>query len=655
MLCISISDKSIEGCLRQMKGADMVELRADLAEFTPQEVATVVAAHPNVMLTYHTTPESEPQAERAIEAALGAGARWVDVEEHASEGYRRRTIERAHKVGAKVVISYHNYSSTPSLDELTHITERSFAMGADVAKVITTAHSTADGATIASLYDHFPADRLVAFAMGAEGAFTRRLSLLLGAPWTYVAPDSTNATAPGQLTADTLGTLLRGGQLLSLAGIPNLTTIPATKSAAQRAIVCAMLAEGESIIENFAPCGDSLAALRVAEQLGCKITLNGTDLHIVGIGAEAIAHKLNSLPTTLHTAESGLLTRLLVPIAATLSNGAKVEITGEGTLAARPLTESIEALHKAGAKVVGSGEKGVLVPLEVCGPITTPHIVIDGSRSSQVASGLMIALPLLPEGTTLTIENPTSVPYLYLTEQMVAAFGSPLVRTEGVNFIKYQAIERGSYTPTTLHLESDWSSAGYFAAAYALAQSGAGGGRWVREEYSLEGMSRGTAQADEVVMDILRGCGANIVEGSDGAIRFLPSAPLQAFEVDATHYPDLVPTLAVVALWAEGVSRIGGLHRLVAKESNRAEALLGELKALGAHITIEGNNLIIEGGHPLHTPLGSVPLRSYGDHRMVMALAVASLFVADTLRIDSTEGVAKSFPTFFDKFKTQQI
>ena len=171
----------------------------------------------------------------------------------------------------------------------------------------------------------------------------------------------------------------------------------------------------------------------------------------------------------------------------------------------------------------------------------------------------------------------------------------------------------------------------------------------------MEGMSRGTAQADEVVMDILRGCGANIVEGSDGAIRFLPSAPLRAFEVDATHYPDLVPTLAVVALWAEGVSRIGGLHRLATKESNRAEALLGELKALGAHITIEGDKFLIEGCSPLHAPIGGAPLRSYGDHRMVMALAVVSLFVADTLRIDSTEGVAKSFPTFFDKFKTQQI
>ena len=629
----------------------MVELRADLTGLSPEEVATIVATHPNVMLTYHTTPESEPQAERIIQAALDAGAKWVDVEEHASEGYRRRTIDSAHKAGAKVVISYHNYSSTPSLEELVGITASSFAMGADVAKVITTAHSTADGATTVELYNHFPADRLVAFAMGAEGAFTRRLSLLLSAPWTYVAPDSNNATAPGQLTADSFGALLRGGELLRPADIPNQVSIPATKSAAQRAIVCAMLAEGESVIKNFAPCGDSLAALRVAEELGCVITLNNTDLHIVGVGAEAIGQRLNSHPTTIHTAESGLLTRLLIPVVATLSNGAEVCITGGGTLAGRPLTESIEALHKAGAKVDGSGEGGLFIPLKVAGPITTQHITIDGSRSSQVASGLMIALPLLPEGTTLVVENPTSVPYLHLTEQIEAAFGPQLASTEGDNFIEYQAIGRELYHPTTLRLESDWSSAGYFVAAYALAQSGVEGGKWVREEYSLEGMSRGTSQADEVVVDILRECGANIVESSDGVIRFLPSAPLRAFEVDATHCPDLVPTLAVVALWAEGVSRIGGLHRLVAKESNRAEALLCELKALGAHITIEGDSLLIEGCQPLHAPVGDAPLRSYGDHRMVMALGVASLFVADTLRIDSTEGVAKSFPSFFEKFQ----
>lgn len=659
----------------------MVELRADLAGFGPEQVAAVVAKHPNVMLTWHTTPESEPTAEAAIEAALGAGARWVDVEIHATEGYRKRIIEKAHRAGAKVIISFHDYSATPTANQLIATTEECFALGADIAKVITTAHSTAEGATTLALYDHFEPQRLIAFAMGAEGAFTRRLSLLLGAPWTYVAPSEEQATAPGQLTAQRLGAMLRGGEEFTPAGLPHRVSVPATKSAAQRAVVCAMLAEGESVVENFAVCGDSLAALRVAEEMGCEVAQSGDTLRIKGVGAEAIRRKLNNNgdTPTVDTGESGLLTRLLLPLVAALST-VPVRIGGHGTLTRRNLGESIEALRRAEvAEVEGSGEGGLFVPIVVRGPIGAEHIVIDGSRSSQVASGLMITLPLLPNGATLTIENPTSLPYLHLTEQVMAAFGCPLVRTEGCGHITYQAPTKGSdsstkgsdgptngidnpisggYSPTVIRLEADWSSAAYFAAAFAVAQSGAAGGRWQREEgYLLEGMATHTAQADEVIVEVLRHCGAHIVEEPSGALRFMPSAPLRPLEVDASNSPDLIPTLAVVALFAEGTSRIGGLHRLATKESNRTEAVLGELKALGAKIDIEGDQFVITGscgtgGYTLHAPIGGAPLHSHADHRMVMSLAIVSLFAEAHLTIDSTAAVGKSFPSFFSKFQT---
>ena len=635
----------------------MVELRADLAGFSPAEVSEVVKQHPNVMITWHTTPESKPEAERAVEAALAAGARWVDVEIHATEGYRERIIAKAHSMGAKVIISYHNYSATPSLEELIATTERCFSLGADIAKVITTAHTTAEGATIATLYNHFQSDRLIAFAMGAEGVFTRRLSLLLGAPWTYVAPTAELATAPGQFTAEALGAILSGGVPLALPALPCRVTIPATKSAAQRAIVCAMLAEGVSEVEGFAACGDSLGALRVAEALGCKVEQQGDTLRITSGGAQQIRQILNRPNVTIDTAESGLLTRLLLPLVAALTDHNEVHIMGHGTLPQRSLAESVEALRSVGAEVRGSGADGCHIPMVVGGPIRERNITIDGSRSSQVASGLMMALPLLPAGTSLTIDNPTSLPYLHLTEQVMGSFGCVLTRREVPGGLQYTLAPQAHYTPTSLRLESDWSSAGYFAAAYALAQSGEAGGRLQGGEYTLEGMSRGTAQADEIIIDILKGCGANIVE-SEGAIRFLPSAVLTPMEVDASNFPDLVPTLAVVALFTNGTSRIGGLHRLGAKESNRTEALFCELKALRARITIEGDSFVIEGthsgeGYALHAPLGGAPLRSYGDHRMVMSLAIVSLFMGTPLAIDSTSAVGKSFPAFFDKFNTK--
>ena len=661
--CISISASTPAECIHQMEGAAMVELRADLGGLTPEQVAEVVATHPNVLFTWHTTPETEPRALEAVRAALESGAKWVDVESHATAEYRCKVIDMAHRAGAGVVISYHDYDSTPSFEQLLDTANNCFSMGADVAKVITTAHTTADGATVMALYDNLPQGSLIAFAMGAAGGFTRRLSLLLGAPWGYVAPEEGGTTAPGQKRAGEMSRLFEKGHKLELTELPTRVTVPSTKSASQRVIVCAMLATGRTTLHNINLCGDTLAAFGIAEALGCKVTASGKDIYTIdSAGPQSIAERLSSEPTRLCVGESGLLTRLLLPLVATLGSELHPTIVeGVGTLLGRDMSECVEALRAMGAEVKATSQSHL--PLCVVAHKPSIDIVIDGSRSSQSASGLMVALPLLPQGTTLTIEHPTRVPYLLLTEHIVARFGHKLLRTDLPHGgIRYQAATHGSYTATAIRLESDWSSAGYFAAAYALAQSGASSGRWVRESgYVLEGMSRHSAQADEVVIDILQACGCNIVESPHtGEIVFFPSPTLRAMDVDGTQYPDLIPTLAVVALFAQGTSRIGGLHRLTAKESNRTEAIYTELRTQGAHIHIEGDSFIIEGmgggKYTLHAPLAGAPLLSYGDHRMVMSLAVASLFVEEQLHIDALGAEAKSFPTFFDYFnKDRQI
>jgi 3-phosphoshikimate 1-carboxyvinyltransferase len=237
--------------------------------------------------------------------------------------------------------------------------------------------------------------------------------------------------------------------------------------------------------------------------------------------------------------------------------------------------------------------------------------------------------------THIIVHDAVSRPYIGLTAEIMEQFGAivTLRQKEPLTI----DIEPEPYTPTKIRLHSDWSSASYFAAAYAIAQSG-----YQRaERYTLEAHI-GTTQADEVFLMLLDTMGARL-EVSTKSVDFLPSERLSAISYDATHTPDLLPTLAIVALFAEGESVIGGVERLENKESNRLESLVENLVAIGADIHIEEGKLHIRGGRPLK----AAPIRTHNDHRIAMAFAVAALFMEQRPRLDNQECVAKSFPTFF--------
>ena len=257
----------------------------------------------------------------------------------------------------------------------------------------------------------------------------------------------------------------------------------------------------------------------------------------------------------------------------------------------------------------------------------------------------MMAAALLDSPTIIVVNRPTSRPYITLTANLMRRFGAQVGIAEGADSIKIY-IEGGGYAPAHIALEGDWSSAAYFAAAYAIAQSG----HLRAEHYTLHiDPNTLSQQADKAILEVLRRAGANITIG-EGAVEFLPSKELRGFDYDASDTPDLLPTLAVVALFATSASRIGGLGRLANKESNRTEAIVEALLALGGDVHIEGNELIINGGRPLH----SAPLRCHSDHRMAMSLAVAALFMEQAPTIDNIECVAKSYPTFFTELNKRK-
>ena len=627
--CHSIAEADIARAKELILTLPLVELRADLMGLSAPQVAELVGVARRAIVTCHSDNSKEIYL-----AAIEAGVWAVDMELESPEEFLTELILKAHARGTKVILSHH-HSSTPSLQELIAEAQRALNLGADIAKIITTATSTAEGLAPLELYKHFAPQSLIAFAMGLHGAFSRRASLLLGAPYTYVALDREHTTAVGQPTAEELSLALTSGHSLEGIALPASLTPPSSKSEAQRAILAAALAKGTSVIHRLHACEDTEAAIALAESLGAECTLSGTKLTVVGRGAREIAQQLGSTIQSLNVGESALLCRLTIPIVATLLQRGSVEIVGRGSLLARSQKESIQTIEHFGAEV---RHTGYTLPLTITHGCTLPtEIELEGGDSSQTISGVMMAAPLIDrdEMTHLQVLGAVSRRYLSLTADIMEQFGCYL--TVGEEEPMAIDIEPELYQPSEVWLNADWSSAGYFAAAYAIAQSG----HLQAERYTIKGKI-GTWQGDEVLLMLLSIAGANIAIGKS-TVEFLPSGGLSAITYDATHTPDLIPTLAIVALFAKGESVIGGLHRLANKESNRTESLVENLVAIGGDVWIDGDRLHIVGGHTLRP----APILTHGDHRIAMAFAVAALFMEQRPTLDNIHCVAKSFPRFF--------
>ena len=684
MICVSIQEPSFERCKEMMlslaaKGSDRIaELRADLCRFTPEQVSLLVAANPHTIVTSRVESDNPSLSFNRLCAAIEAGAEYIDTELEYPDDLQLQLRNRARSAGTKLIVSWHNFSATPPLKQLLEVYRSCAEKGADVVKIVTTANSLIDATRTMRLYRsvaRLPRKRiqrppLAAFAMGSAGKFTRYLSLKLGSPLSYTYPDGANATAPGQYSESQLAALLEPGktELPSLLRAPGASTaaasgesaaaaplrerrsiyIPCSKSHAQRAIIAAIYSRGKSILENFQPCNDSAAALEVARQLGCRVEESNMQVTIESPGAEAIKNSLGER-VTLHPGESGLLTRLLIPMACYFAYGQKrtVEISAEGSLLTRDITATVEAVENAGFNCIArreEGKSGLFMPCAISGREAElpEEIIIDGRTSSQIISGFLMALPLFKRAVGINSFSVASMPYILLTESVLEEFGikvNSLPEREG---FRWQFSGREEYKAKEVMLQSDWSSAAYFLVAEAIRQSLkigiAKGG-----ELSFPNLKRETKQADEAILSILESCGCRIERKE---MRIWAPPALKSFRADATNSPDLFPILAVLASFCEGRSSIKGVGRLAAKESNRAESIFSELSAIGANIQIQGDSMLIEGA-----ALSGGEIRSYNDHRIAMSAAIAALFIENPVYINEIKCINKSFPTFFEVLK----
>ena len=712
MICTTIQNRNLEQVLEALDICEMAEIRLDSCTLTAREIDEVFSSDVPLVATCRIDEVArrepslqDPQlteqsrrikamqiAEKRLVRAIEAGARYVDVELEAEKQMSKRVRQAAHENGTIFIRSYHDFEGTPSTESLRSIMEKCVYHGADLVKIVTTAHSQEDADRVLGLYDWCrqegatPDKRiasmadgaLVAFCMGEAGKSSRLDCLRYGAPYTYAALNAEEKAAPGQWAMENMTKAVYGdfrfvGSSDAPAGSSDqeVLTMPVSKSFAQRAIIAAALADGVSHLKGYTPCGDNEAALKVAESLGAEINIDGTELTIKGISASY--GSLGEALTTLHVGESGLLTRMMIPVMAQL-RPESVDLTGEKTLLNRPLTGAREIMEAMGASIECNSQEAVCVPLTVKGPLKPGRADVSGKHGSQLISGLLMALPFADRNSTLVVKEPKSIPYMFITLEVLKKFGIKVANEMlgGRDFLESDGdwshctemvfkVKGGQkYKAADIDLEGDWSAAANFLVAGA-----------VFGKTEIAGLDTTSLQADLSIMDILMDAGASLsqLDGNKGNIT-AQRAPLRAFNVDASNCPDLFPIISVLAAFCQGTSRLAGVGRLANKESDRAKAIQEMLTQMGVSAHIEGDEMVIEGHSLVERLLGSAQAgngtkaaasgarllkggeyTSHHDHRMVMALKVAALGADSPITIDDESCVSKSFPQFLEMFE----
>lgn len=394
---------------------------------------------------------------------------------------------------------------------------------------------------------------------------------------------------------------------------------PTSKSVAQRAIAIASLCRGRSEIWFPGACDDVLAAIRVCRTMGADIQ-GGEDFLVVEGG-------LRTPLAPLQCGESGLCIRMFSGLAASFNR--MVTLTASGSLLKRPMHIVEESLNALG---VGCRTNNGYPPVCVKGPIRGGKAVIDGSQSSQVLSGILIASPLAASDVHLVVTNLKSIPYIDVTIRVMEAFG---VSVENRDYREFLIPAHQHYQPQNFQVEGDWSGGAFLLVAGAIAGS-----------ITVNHLDTQSAQADKKILEALGAAGAKIVTGTTRARQKYISVTrkdLRAFDFDATHCPDLFPPLVALAANCSGTSRIHGIGRLKTKESDRATTLADIFGRIGVDVRFEDDTMLVTGGN-----LEGGRISSHGDHRIAMAGAVAALNSRLGVIIEDPGVVNKSYPGFFN-------
>ncbi|MDE6407684.1 MAG: 3-phosphoshikimate 1-carboxyvinyltransferase [Anaeroplasmataceae bacterium] len=398
-------------------------------------------------------------------------------------------------------------------------------------------------------------------------------------------------------------------------------SIPPSKSLSHRAIIAACLSKGESIISNVILSKDILATIEGMRALGATIQIEGTTLRIQGSEVKRISNVIDAN-------ESGSTLRFLIPIA--LVNKEPIEFVGRNHLVHRPLDSYFEIFDKIGIQYTHPLD--TYLPLKTKGGLESGFYEVKGNISSQFITGLLFALPLLEGDSIVKIIGPLeSKGYVDLTIDILSKFGIVIINH---NYESFEIKGNQSYKGYNYTVEGDYSQTAFFLIAGAMGA-----------DVKLEGMKQVSYQGDKKIVEDIKTLKGNICF-EDGLLYCTPSQT-KGTTIDFSQSPDLGPALTVLASVSEGVSNFVHVARLRIKECDRVTCMKEELEKLGAKIDEEPDTMIIHGVTQLH---GGI-VDSHNDHRVAMALAMASLKMDENLTILNAECVSKSYPNFWEVFE----
>ena len=416
---------------------------------------------------------------------------------------------------------------------------------------------------------------------------------------------------------------------MTTRGSSNLVSVPGSKSIANRALICAALAKSESIISNCAPGDDTEAMIDALQILGVGVERKADSIQVAGNLDLEATHELR-----LNAKLAGTTSRFLTALCSLRAGTTTID--GDVALRVRPMHDLHKALRDLGARVTPADNDGYL-PVRVSRSMQwQAKVAVSASMSSQFTSGLMMIAPYLPSGLEITLsEEVVSRGYIEMTVGVMRAFGA------NTDFSGNQIwVSPGEYQGTSFTVEPDASSASYPLGAVAIS-----GG-----SVTIKGLSRSSLQGDVEFVDLLARMGCDVSESPEGLkLSRQQEKPLRGLEVDMSQISDCVPTLAVVALFAETPTRISGVGFIRNKESDRIGDLIGELRKLGANVSETADGMVIVPG-----ALHGATLETHHDHRLAMAFALIQHEV-DGVVVNNPEVVSKSWPNYFDALRSFYI
>ena len=426
-----------------------------------------------------------------------------------------------------------------------------------------------------------------------------------------------------------------------LRGAGGSVTLPGSKSISNRVLLLAALSAGETDIHDLLDSDDTRVMLTALEALGCGIErLGGNSLRVRGL-----AGTLPVKSADLFLGNAGTAMRPLTAALALLAaqQGGAFELRGIARMHERPIGDLVDGLRQLGCPVDYLGNEGY-PPLrlgtgEPAALQIERAIQVRGNVSSQFLTALLLALPLVAS-QDITIEvvgELISKPYIEITLKLLARFGVTVQREGWQRFI----IPAGSrYTsPGSIHVEGDASSASYFVALGAIAESEQG--------ITIQGVGLDSIQGDIRFVEAAQAMGA-VVTGSANSLQIRRGSwPLKAIELDCNHIPDAAMTLAVMALYADGTTTLRNIESWRVKETDRIAAMACELRKLGA--SVEEGQDYIRVTPPAADGWQAASIHTYDDHRVAMCFSLAAFNPAGLpVRIEDPRCVGKTFPDYFE-------